>query len=93
MPDVGTPSLDQLRVLLTVVEEGSFAAAGRRLSRATSAVSYTIGQLERQLGVALFDRAAHTQAGSHRSWRRPVAKGARGLRRDRRRAGDGEGIS
>ena len=57
MPDVGAPSLDQLRVFLTVVDEGSFAAAGRRLSRATSAVSYTIGQLERQLGVALFDRA------------------------------------
>ena len=56
MPDVGTPSLDQLRVFLTVVEAGSFAAAGRRLSRATSAVSYTIANLERQLGIALFDR-------------------------------------
>jgi DNA-binding transcriptional LysR family regulator len=36
---------------------GSFAAAGRLLGRATSAVSYTIGELERQLGLALFDRA------------------------------------
>ena len=56
MPDMGTPSLDQLRVFLTVVETGSFAAAGRRLSRATSAVSYTIANLEMQLGIALFDR-------------------------------------
>ena len=56
MPDVGTPSLDQLQVFLTVVEAGSFAAAGRRLRRATSAISYTIAHLERQLGIALFDR-------------------------------------
>jgi DNA-binding transcriptional LysR family regulator len=56
MPDIGTPSFDQLRVFLTVVETGSFAAAGRRLSRATSAVSYTIANLEMQLGIALFDR-------------------------------------
>jgi DNA-binding transcriptional LysR family regulator len=56
MPDIGTPSLDQLRVFVTVVETGSFAAAGRRLARATSAISYTIAHLEEQLGVALFDR-------------------------------------
>jgi DNA-binding transcriptional LysR family regulator len=56
MPGIGTPSLDQLQVFLTVVETGSFAAAGRRLSRATSAVSYTIANLEMQLGIALFDR-------------------------------------
>src|SRR5260370_18904038 len=55
-PHIGTPSLDQLRVFLTVVETGSFAAAGRRLRRATSAISYTIANLETQLGVALFDR-------------------------------------
>ena len=52
----GVPSLDQLRVFLTVVETGSFAAAGRRLTRATSAVSYSVANLEQQLGVALFDR-------------------------------------
>lgn len=38
----GVPSLDQLTVFLAVVETGSFAAAGRRLGRATSAVSYAI---------------------------------------------------
>src|SRR5437868_10969795 len=56
MPKVGTPSLDQLQVFLTVVTSGSFAEAGRRLGRATSAISYTIANLERQLGIALFDR-------------------------------------
>ena len=52
----GTPTLDQLRVLLSVVENGSFAAAARKLNRATSVVSYTIANLEAQLGVRLFDR-------------------------------------
>ncbi|MBN8953957.1 MULTISPECIES: LysR family transcriptional regulator [unclassified Rhizobium] len=56
MQGPGQPSLDQLQVFLTVVETGSFAAAGRKLGRATSAVSYTIATLEQQLGVQLFDR-------------------------------------
>jgi DNA-binding transcriptional LysR family regulator len=52
----GTPTLDQLRVLLAVAETGSFAGAGRKLGRATSVVSYAIANLEAQLGVLLFDR-------------------------------------
>jgi DNA-binding transcriptional LysR family regulator len=52
----GTPSIDQLKVLLTVVDSGSFTAAAKRLGRAVSAVSYTIANLEQQLGVSLFDR-------------------------------------
>lgn len=39
-----------------MVEEGSFAAAGRRLRRATSVVSYAIANIEAQLGVSLFVR-------------------------------------
>src|SRR5215472_7952117 len=54
--DTGTPTLDQLWVFLTVVDEGSFAGAGRKLGRATSVVSYAIANLEAQLGVLLFDR-------------------------------------
>jgi len=50
------PSIDQLLVLLSVVETGSFTAAAKRLGRATSAVSYAIDALEEQLGVPLFDR-------------------------------------
>lgn len=56
MSEIGTPTLDQLRVFLEVVEARSFAAAGRRLNRATSAISYAIDNLEAQLGIALFDR-------------------------------------
>src|SRR5215471_11378896 len=54
---VGTPTLDQLQILAAVVECGSFAAAGRRLNRATSAIAYGIDNLEEQLGLVLFDRA------------------------------------
>ena len=57
MAGPGTPTLDQLRVFLAVVETGSFAAAGRRLNRAVSVISYGIGNLEEQLGLTLFDRA------------------------------------
>ena len=52
----GTPTFDQLRIFLAVVDGGSFAAAGRRLNRAVSVVSYGIGNLEAQLGLVLFDR-------------------------------------
>lgn len=52
----GTPSIEQIRTVLAVVEEGSFAAAGRRLRRATSVISYAIANIEAQLGVRLFAR-------------------------------------
>ncbi|MGE0238010.1 MAG: LysR family transcriptional regulator [Parvibaculaceae bacterium] len=50
------PTLDQLQVLLAVAETGSFSAAGRKLNRAQSVISYTIANLEAQLGVKLFER-------------------------------------
>lgn len=56
MPAVGSPSLDQLQVFLAVVDEGSFAAAARRMNRAVSAISYAISNLEAQLGLVLLDR-------------------------------------
>ncbi|WP_369805526.1 LysR family transcriptional regulator [Sphingobium sp. EM0848] len=56
MSEPGTPTLDQLKVLLTVVDVGSFAGAARRLNRATSVISYSIANLEAQLGLTLFDR-------------------------------------
>ena len=64
----GTPSFAQLQVLLAVADAGSFAAAARRLGRATSAITYAIDNLEAQLGLPLFDRVATrkpelTQAG------------------------------
>lgn len=56
MDQVGTPTFDQLRLFLTIVDTGSFAAAGRKLNRAVSVVSYGVGNLEAQLGLPLFDR-------------------------------------
>ncbi|WP_160123377.1 LysR family transcriptional regulator [Rhodovarius lipocyclicus] len=58
MSEPGTPTLDQLRVFLAVVEEGGFAAAARRQGRATSAITYAIDNLEAQLGLPLFDRVS-----------------------------------
>jgi DNA-binding transcriptional LysR family regulator len=43
-------------VFVAVVETGSFAAAGRKLNRAVSVISYGVANLEAQLGVRLFDR-------------------------------------
>lgn len=61
------PTLDQLQVFLTVADSGSFSAAARMLNRAQSVISYTIGNLEDQLQVTLFDRSARqpqlTEAG------------------------------
>jgi DNA-binding transcriptional LysR family regulator len=51
-----TPTVDQLLVLLTVAETGSFTAAAKQLRRATSAISYAIDTLEEHLGLSLFDR-------------------------------------
>ena len=53
---VGQPTLDQLRLFLAVVDEGSFNGAARKLGRAISVISYGITALEAQLGVTLFDR-------------------------------------
>ena len=54
---IGSLTLDQLRVLVTISEAGSFSAAGRRLGRAQSAISQMIATLENVQGVAMFDRA------------------------------------
>ncbi len=50
-------TLEQLRVLATVVDEGSFSAAARKLQRVQSAVSTAMANLEEQLAVPLWDRS------------------------------------
>jgi DNA-binding transcriptional LysR family regulator len=55
--DPKAPTLDQIAVFLAIVEAGSFAAAARKLGRATSVISYAVANLESQLGVTLFVRA------------------------------------
>ena len=56
MASPGTPTYDQLRTFLAVVDTGSFAGAARRLNRAVSVISYGIANLEAQLGLMLFER-------------------------------------
>jgi len=60
-------TLDQIHLLLTVADAGSFSGAARKLRRAQSAVTYGIHKLEEQVGLALFDRSGYrpvlTEAG------------------------------
>lgn len=53
-------TLDQLRVLTAVADEGSFSAAGRRLRRVQSAISQSVQSLEGTLHLQLFDRSGKT---------------------------------
>ena len=52
---LGMLTLDQLRVLVTIEETGSFSAAGRKLQRAQSAISHAVKSLDRLQRVELFD--------------------------------------
>jgi DNA-binding transcriptional LysR family regulator len=56
---IGSLTLDQLRVLVTIAETGSFSATGRKLRRAQSAISQAVANLEAVQGVNLFDRSGH----------------------------------
>jgi len=49
-------TLDQLRAFVTVVEEGSFSAAARKLKRVQSAISTSMANLETQLAIPIWDR-------------------------------------
>lgn len=53
------PDLRQLRVFLAVAEELNFTRAASALFMTQQAVSKTIGQLERDMGVPLFERSTH----------------------------------
>ena len=56
---IGALTLDQLRVLVAIADEGSFSAAARRLGRVQSAISQMVHNLEQTQGVLLFDRSEH----------------------------------
>lgn len=61
-------NIDDLRLFVDVVQEGSFAAVARRSNLAPSTVSRSIGALERELGLRLFQRTSRklalTEAGT-----------------------------
>lgn len=50
-------SSDNIQVFLSVLDQGSFSAAARSLSRVPSAVSMAIAHLEAELDMSLFDRS------------------------------------
>ena len=53
---VPVPELRQLRAFVAVAEELNFTRAAQRLHLGQQAVSKSVGQLERELGVALLER-------------------------------------
>jgi DNA-binding transcriptional LysR family regulator len=59
---LGALTLDQLRVLTTIADTGSFSAAGRKLRRVQSAISQSVRTMETSQGVELFDRSRKTPA-------------------------------
>jgi len=60
-------SLEALQIVDAIDRRGSFSAAGKELHRVPSTISYTVGKLEDDLGVAVFERngprVALTRAG------------------------------
>ena len=81
-----TLTLDQLRILIAVAEEGSFSAAARRLGRVQSGVSQAVQGLEEALDLALFDRSGRRPVLTEADRCTPAARGpspsARGCSRD-----------
>ncbi|MGI4858110.1 MAG: LysR family transcriptional regulator [Janthinobacterium lividum] len=60
MPPIGKSplklSLDAIEMVDAIDRHGSFAAAAEQLYRVPSTISYAVGKLEEQLGIALFER-------------------------------------
>ncbi|TBR35999.1 MULTISPECIES: LysR substrate-binding domain-containing protein [Dyella] len=50
-------SLEALQILDAIDRRGSFAGAAKELHKVPSTISYSVGQLEEQLGVQLFERS------------------------------------
>ncbi|MDC8756101.1 LysR family transcriptional regulator [Janthinobacterium fluminis] len=49
-------SLEALQIVDAIDRRGSFSAAGKELHRVPSTISYTVGKLESELGVQVFER-------------------------------------
>ena len=68
-------TLEQLRLLVGVADEGSFSAAARRFHRAQSAVSQAMATLEAHVGYKVWDRSLRTVSLTARG--RPLVSAAR----------------
>jgi DNA-binding transcriptional LysR family regulator len=68
-------TLDQLRVLSVVADEGGFSAAARQLGRVQSAISQSMASLETQVGFKIWDRSARSVTLTERG--RPLLVAAR----------------
>ena len=60
--DPSIASFLHIRALKAVVEHGSFSGAAKELGYTTSAISQQISQLEKTLGVNLFERGPRSVA-------------------------------
>ncbi|XBS68675.1 LysR family transcriptional regulator [Acerihabitans sp. KWT182] len=67
--NISNISLRQLRIFLAVAEHHGFSRAGNMLCLTQSAMSHSIGELENELGIRLFDRTTRevllTQEGAN----------------------------
>lgn len=75
---------DDLRIILAVAEAGSLAGAGRKLALSHATVFRRLGDIERRLGVKLFNRA--------RTGYTPTAAGEEAAEAARRIEGEVQGI-
>ena len=53
-------TLDGFKTVIAVVETGSFTAASERLTMSKALVSKYVGEIEKQLGIRLFNRSTRT---------------------------------
>ena len=56
MHELSGRHIDEIKAFLSVVEAGSFARAGREMSRDPTVLSRRVGSLEKRLGVRLIER-------------------------------------
>ena len=53
--------IKQLHTFETIIQTGSFQKAAQVLSYAPSTITFQMKQLEKELGVSLFERRGHEQ--------------------------------
>ena len=53
-------TLQQLKYILTIAEEGSFSAAAKKLYLTQPSLSAMVRSLEQELGITIFDRSTRS---------------------------------